>query len=79
MTKREKYSKEFKLDAIALIVEQNYSQAEASRNLGVNPNVRGRWLKEADNEDDQAFRSIYPSSTAKRLAPSVPPCVFYIR
>ena len=35
MTKREKYSKEFKLDAIALIVEQNYSQAEASRNLGV--------------------------------------------
>ncbi|MBA6329476.1 transposase [Colwellia sp. MB02u-6] len=76
MTKREKYSKEFKLDAIALIVEQNYSQAEASRNLGVNPNVRGRWLKEADNEDDQAFRSIYPSSTAKRLAPSVPPQCF---
>jgi transposase len=76
MTKREKYSKEFKLDAIALIVEQNYSQAEASRNLGVNPNVRGRWLKEADNEDDQAFRGIYPSSTAKRLAPSVPPQCF---
>ncbi|MDG1750570.1 MAG: transposase, partial [Thalassotalea sp.] len=25
MTKRKKYSKEFKLDAIALVVEQNYS------------------------------------------------------
>jgi transposase len=56
MTKRKKYSKEFKLDAIALVVEQNYSQAEASRNLGVNPNMLGRWIKEADNEDGHAFR-----------------------
>jgi transposase len=55
MTKRKKYSKEFKLDAIALVVEQNYSQAEASRNLGVNPNMLGRWIKEADNEDGHAF------------------------
>jgi len=56
MTKRKKYSKEFKLDAIALVVEQNCSQAEASRNLGVNPNMLGRWIKEADNEDGYAFR-----------------------
>ena len=56
MAKRKKYSKEFKLDAIALVVEQNYSQAEASRNLGVNPNMLGRWIKEAENDDGQAFR-----------------------
>ncbi|YCH76280.1 IS3 family transposase [Pseudoalteromonas sp. SCSIO 43210] len=56
MTKRKKYSKEFKLDAIALVVEQNYSQAEASRNLGVNPNMLGRWIKEAENDDGHAFR-----------------------
>ena len=56
MTNRKKYSKEFKLDAIALVVEQNYSQAEASRNLGVNPNMLGRWIKEAENDDGQAFR-----------------------
>jgi transposase len=56
MTKRKKYSKEFKLDAIALVVEQNYSQAEATRNLGVNPNMLGRWIKEAENDDGQAFR-----------------------
>jgi transposase-like protein len=30
-----KYSKEFKLDAISLVMEQNYSQAEASRSLGI--------------------------------------------
>lgn len=56
MTKRKKYSKEFKLDAIALVVEQNYSQAEASRNLGINPNILGRWIKESENDDGHAFR-----------------------
>ncbi len=56
MTKRKKYSKEFKLDAIALVIEQNYSQAEASRNLDINPNMLGRWIKEAENDDGQAFR-----------------------
>ena len=45
MTKRKKYSKEFKLDAIALVVEQNYTQAEAARNLCINANVLGRWIK----------------------------------
>ncbi len=45
MTKRKIYSKEFNLDAITLVVEQNYTQAEASRNLIVNPNMLGRWFK----------------------------------
>jgi transposase-like protein len=56
MTTRKKYSKEFKLDAIALVVDQNYSQDEASRNLGVNPNMPGHWIKEANNDDGHAFR-----------------------
>lgn len=56
MTKRKKYSKEFKLDAIALVKEQNYSQAEAARNLGLNPTMLGRWIKEAENDDGHAFR-----------------------
>ena len=56
MTKRRKYSTEFKLDAIALVLEQNYSQAEASRNLGINPNLIPRWIKEAASDDAHAFR-----------------------
>ena len=44
MTKRKKYSKEFKLDTIALVFEQNYSLAEALRNLGVNPNMLRHWI-----------------------------------
>ena len=56
MTKRKTYSKEFKLDAISLVVEQGYSKAEAARNLGFNTNLLGRWIKDANNNDGHAFR-----------------------
>lgn len=56
MLTRKQYTKEFKLDAIALVLEQNYSQAEAARNLGLSPKVLSRWLKEAESDDGLAFR-----------------------
>jgi transposase-like protein len=46
MTKRKKYTKEFKLDAISLVRDQNISVAETSRNLNVSPQILGRWIKE---------------------------------
>ncbi|TXK95819.1 hypothetical protein BMR05_09335 [Methylococcaceae bacterium HT4] len=51
MSARKKYSKEFKLDAVSLVIDQNYTRAEASKNLGINPNMLGRWVKEADTDD----------------------------
>ena len=56
MNVRKKYSKEFKLDAVSLVAEQGYSQAEAARSLDLNPNMLGRWVKEHKTEDGQAFR-----------------------
>ncbi len=56
MTTRKKYTKEFKLDAISLVLEQNYTRTEAAKNLGLNANVLGRWIKEHQNDDGQAFR-----------------------
>ncbi len=56
MTVRKQYSKEFKLDAVSLVIDQNYTRAEASKNLGINPNMLGRWVKEADSDDGHAFR-----------------------
>jgi len=57
MTTRKKYSQEFKLDAVSLVLEQGYSRAAASRNLDVNPNLLGRWVKEyEEQEHGQAFR-----------------------
>jgi transposase len=56
MNVRKKYSKEFKLDAISLVVEQDYSRVEAARSLDINAHMLGRWVKEHQQEDGQAFR-----------------------
>jgi len=56
MTTRKLYSKEFKLDAISLVLEQGYSRAHAARSLEINPNMLGRWIKEHESVDGQAFR-----------------------
>ena len=46
----QKYTKEFKEEAAKLVVEQGYSQAEAGRNLGVNPKNIYRWVKDLQTE-----------------------------
>ena len=56
MAVRKKYSKEFKLDAVSLVKEQNYKQSEAAKSLGINVNMLGRWIKESDSDDGLAFR-----------------------
>ena len=56
MTTRKKYPKEFKLDAISLVLDQNYTRTEAARSLGINANMLGRWVKEQQADDGQAFR-----------------------
>ena len=56
MKSRKKYSKEFKLDAVSLVLEQDYSRAEAARNLGINAQMLARWVKEYQAEEGQSFR-----------------------
>jgi transposase len=56
MTTRKKYSQEFKLDAINLVMEQGYTRSEAARSLSINPNMLTRWIKEHETENAQAFR-----------------------
>jgi transposase len=56
MSKRKNYSKEFKLDAINLVLEQGYAITEAAKSLDLNSNMLGRWIKEYKNDEGQAFR-----------------------
>ena len=56
MSKRKSYTKEFKLDAVSLVLEQGYTRVEAAKSLGVNANVVSRWVKEFDSDDGQSFR-----------------------
>ena len=56
MSTRKKYSKEFKLDAVSLVVDQGYTRIEAAKSLGINYTMLGRWVKEQQSGDGQAFR-----------------------
>nr|WP_133134846.1 IS3 family transposase [Legionella nautarum] len=53
---RKKYPKEFKLDAISLVLEQGYGVTEAANNLGIAQALLSRWIKEHKEQDSQAFR-----------------------
>jgi len=56
MTTRKKYPKEFKLDTISLMLDQGYTRTETARSLGINAHMLGRWVKEQQSDDGQAFR-----------------------
>ena len=56
MSKRKKYLKEFKLDAVSLVLEQGYSRTQAAKSLDINSNMLGRWIKEAESDDGHSFR-----------------------
>lgn len=50
---RQKFTKEFKEDAIKLVLEHGYSGSEAGRRLGIHPSNISRWIREfrRDQED----------------------------
>jgi transposase len=66
MTERKKYSKEFKLDAVSLVIDQGYTRVEAARSLGINHSMLGRWVKEQQEEDGHAFRGNGKLSTEQQ-------------
>ncbi len=56
MTTRKKYSKEYKLDAVSLVLDQGYTITEAAKSLEINRIVLQRWIREFNSDDGQAFR-----------------------
>ena len=59
MTKRRrKYTQEFKEEAVKLVLEHEYKITEAAKNLGIHPNLLGRWKREFEvdnpNKDNAA-------------------------
>lgn len=52
---RRTYTREFKLAAIKLITERDYSVAEAARHLGLSVNLLHLWKKTLQSTGEQAF------------------------
>jgi transposase len=49
---RQKYTKEFKNDAVKLVIEQGYSTNEVSRRLGISQTSVSRWVREYRQENE---------------------------
>ena len=57
MVTRKQYTKEFKLDAISLVLNQDHTTSEVSRNLEITPNMLRKWIRKCQADDaDQSFR-----------------------
>ena len=52
---RRTHSREFKQEAVSLVLEQGYSCAEAGRSLGVNGALIGRWKRQLEGDSTEAF------------------------
>ena len=55
MGRRSKYTKQFKKDAVDLIIKEGYKIREAGRNLGVHEATLRRWKKEFEQDGEAAF------------------------
>ncbi len=53
--KRQKFSREYKLEAVRQVREQNVSSAQVARDLGIAGNVVSRWVREASGDVRKAF------------------------
>lgn len=51
---RLRFTKEFKDDAVSLVVEQGYSCAEVGRRLGISENNVNRWVRQHRDQNDNA-------------------------
>ncbi len=65
--KRRKYSKEFKAEAVKLVLEQGLTRAQASRDLGVAESVLGRWVQLAERNAQPGAITAEEREELKRL------------
>lgn len=49
------YTKEFKLEAVKLVIEQGYKQIEAADNLGIERSLLGKWVRAYKQEHNSAL------------------------
>ena len=65
---RKRYSKEFKDEAVKLVLEQGMSKAQVTRDLGISHGIIARWIKESQSQGEKAFPGNgTPSEQNKRI------------
>ncbi len=54
-TERKRYTREFKLEAVRLSLEDGRAGTDVARELGIHPNVLYRWRKEYLDDNVESF------------------------
>ena len=55
MSKRRKYSAEYKREAVAMANQPGVTKAQIGQELGINPNMITRWARELGDSGSKAF------------------------
>lgn len=55
--KRRSFDREFKLEAVRLVVEEGRRISEVARNLGISANLLSRWKRDFLDDPESAFPS----------------------
>lgn len=55
MSKRRTFSREFKIEAVQMVLNHNRSIAEVARSLGIRDTVLRNWVKQFKEQGQQAF------------------------
>ena len=53
--KRQRFSREYKLEAVKQVRERGISSSQVARDLGIGANVVSRWVREARGDIAKAF------------------------
>lgn len=55
MRKRRRFSQEFKLDAVSMVVDQGQDLYEVAKELEIRPDTLRKWKKKFDSDGQSAF------------------------
>lgn len=62
---RQKFSQEYKLEAVKMVTEGGLSMAQASRNLGINPRLIFNWKNQLEADPANPFPGESSGRSAK--------------
>ncbi len=52
---RRRFTREFKLEAVRQVVSEGRTRIQVAKELGLNANLLGRWVKELRSDPEQSF------------------------
>lgn len=55
MGKRRRFSQEFKIEAVLMVVDQGREVVDVARELGIRPDMLRKWKKKFEDDGQEAF------------------------